>query len=88
MKETKPELTRRNLLRLGWLGILGSGLLMLQPVSEYLTNNEDDLQASIVSLPVTQVVGRTWSHVPNTRVWVKKSGAGFAALVATCTHLG
>ncbi|MDA8442160.1 MAG: ubiquinol-cytochrome c reductase iron-sulfur subunit [Peptococcaceae bacterium] len=88
MEDENSVLTRRNLLRIGWVSIIASGLLSLWPLSQYLTSSEDSLQSDIITLKISPLIGNQWYHIENTRVWLKRAGQGYAAILATCTHLG
>lgn len=88
MDTAAGELSRRALLRLGWAGILTTGILALVPVTEYLTSDEDLAASKYVALKAPLHFGELWQNISGTRIWLKHDSKGYEALLATCTHLG
>lgn len=84
----QQEWTRRRFLKVGWLVLLAASTLSFRPLTEYLASNEDSVQSPLVSFKGNVPDNGIWENIPQTRVWVRREKSHYAAVLATCTHMG
>jgi Rieske Fe-S protein len=84
----EKDLTRRSMLRMGWLALLGAVGLSLGPATEFLEAAPGAMDKVLTGGKPGDYPGPGPYPVENGRAWLVRDEGGLAAIIPVCSHLG